>query len=60
MSISPIGIEDLKCRIENHSIDIPQARTLQELQGWLNGYAQCQKDILDILDAKYESMNQRG
>ena len=59
MGLSPIGIDNLKNKIINHSIEVPEARTLQELQGWMNGYAQCQKDILEILDNVYSGMEQR-
>ena len=54
---TPIGIDWLKDRIVNRSINPPEMRTLSELQGWLEGYATCQNDILDIIDEMYKEAN---
>lgn len=49
--MTKIGIENLKDRIINRTIDPPQDLTIQELTAWLNGHAKCQIDILEIIES---------
>lgn len=36
-------------QIKNRFIEPPMDMTAKELQDYLNGYAQCQKDIINLL-----------
>lgn len=45
------GYKDLMERIINRTVEIPNnAWKLESVQSWLEGYAKCQLDILDIID----------
>lgn len=36
-------------RIVNRTVEPPVVDSTEELNGWLNGYAECQLDILNII-----------
>ena len=48
--MTDIGYKNIIDRINNFSIEPPKNITVKELTAWLNGYAKCHKDVLDILD----------
>ena len=48
--LTKIGIDNLIYRIVNREVKLEEAMTTPKLNAWLNGYAQCQADVLDIID----------
>ena len=49
-------IESLKEKILNGCVsDIPEKLSVRELNSWLNGYARCQIDILEMIDNEESS-----
>lgn len=48
--MTDIGYNDLIDRIVNREVIPPERMTLAELNSWLNGYAKCQNDIIDIIN----------
>lgn len=53
MNVTPTGIEHLKHEIKSINIEPPVGHNLDEFAGWLEGYAKCQADILDLIDRMY-------
>ena len=49
--MTDIGYQNIIDRIVNRTVEPPKPGTMttRDLQNWLNGYAQCQFDILDII-----------
>ena len=43
------GYELVIDKIVNRTLDPPKGLNVFELNTWLNAYAECQKDIIDIL-----------
>lgn len=41
----------LKRAITDRKVDVPKDETMENLQSWMNGYSQCQRDILGIIDS---------
>ncbi len=37
-------------KVVNRSVEVPNDMTVSELNSWLNGYARCQDDILELID----------
>jgi hypothetical protein len=56
--MTAIGYQYIRDRIVNRQVDPPTDMTLGLLQGWLMGYAQCQMDILELID-EIERANER-
>ena len=48
--MTEIDYKYIRDKIMNRSVDPPKDLTLGLLQGWLTGYAQCQQDILEVID----------
>ena len=48
--LTKLGIDSPISRIVNQEVKPEEAMTTPMLNAWLNGYAQCQNDILDIID----------
>lgn len=46
-----LGFQDIFDRIVNRTINYPTPHTMtvRDMQNWLNGYAKCQFDILNII-----------
>ena len=44
------GYDNIIDRIVNRTVEPPKTLTVQALNAWLNGYAQCQLEILDIIE----------
>lgn len=40
-----------RSKIKNFKAEPPKCDTMENLQSWMNGYAQCQRDILGIIDS---------
>lgn len=52
MAFTKIGLEYLMRRIKNRCLidnDVPWELDVNELVAWFKGYAQCQNDILEII-----------
>lgn len=49
-------IEEIKAR---HVIMPSELKIKEELMAWLNGYAKCENDILDLIRKKQEGLNIR-
>lgn len=49
----------VKGKIKNHKVQLPESETTENLQSWMNGYAQCQRDILGIIDSIEKDMGRR-
>lgn len=41
----------IKGKITKRKVEPPKSDTMENLQSWMNGYAQCQRDILGIIDS---------
>jgi len=54
-SISPMGVDRLKNMILERPVNIPEGMTAYELQNFLNGYATCQNDVIDIIEDLYDT-----
>ena len=37
-------------KVVNRTVEVPNDMTVTELNSWLNGYAMCQNDILELVD----------
>ncbi len=37
-------------KVVNRAVEVPNDMTVAELNSWLNGYARCQDDILELVD----------
>ena len=37
-------------KVVNRAVEVPNDMTVSELNSWLNGYARCQDDILELID----------
>ena len=49
----------VKGKIKNHKAQLPEFETMENLQSWMNGYSQCQRDILGIIDSIEKDMRGR-
>ena len=49
--LTKMGYDEIFNRIVNRSVKPPQDLTVEMLNEWLNGYAQCQDDILTIISS---------
>lgn len=49
----------VKGKIKNHKMQLPEFETMESLQLWMNGYVQCQRDILGIIDSIEKDMRGR-
>lgn len=49
--LTRIGYEDLIDRIVNRTLDPPRGITASGMTQWLNGYATCQHDIIDLIQS---------
>lgn len=49
----------IKGKIKNHKAHLPKCDTMDNLQSWMNGYSQCQRDILEIIDSIENDMGRR-
>lgn len=49
----------IKGKIKNHKVQLPKFDTMDNMQSWMNGYSQCQMDILEIIDSIEKDMGRR-
>lgn len=49
--LTKMGYDNIIYRIVNREISPPGVMTIQVMNAWLAGYAQCQNDILSIIEA---------
>ena len=47
--MTKVGYDGIISRIKNRTIEPPENFTLDQLNAWLDGYAQCQTDILNMI-----------
>ena len=47
--MTKIGLEHIINEIRNRFVEPPYDMTIETLQAWLNGYARCQNDILELI-----------
>lgn len=45
-----VFLSALKRAITDRKVDVPKCETMENLQSWMNGYSQCHRDILKIID----------
>lgn len=45
-----VFLSALKSAVAKRTVEPPKCDTMENLQSWMNGYAQCQRDILGIID----------
>lgn len=49
----------IKGKIKNRKAQLPEFETMENLQSWMNGYSQCQRDVLGIVDSIEKDMGRR-
>lgn len=47
--MTKIGLEQIMNDIRHRIVDPPYYMSIEVLQAWLNGYAKCQEDILELI-----------
>lgn len=47
--MTKIGLEHIADAIINRIVEVPDDLALRDLTAWLNGYAKCQNDILEVI-----------
>ena len=47
--MTKIGLEHIANEIINRFVEVPDDLALRDLTAWLNGYARCQEDILEVI-----------
>lgn len=47
--MTKIGLEHIAKEIINRFVEVPDDLALRDLTAWLNGYARCQRDILELI-----------
>jgi len=47
--MTKIGHEHIADAIINRIVEVPDDLALRDLTAWLNGYAKCQNDILEMI-----------
>ena len=53
--MTKIGLEQIVNEIRYRLVDPPHySMSTETLQGWINGYAKCQEDILELIGAYME------
>ena len=52
--MTKIGLEHIANEIRHRIIDPPYVMDIETLQAWLNGYAKCQADILELIGSYME------
>lgn len=52
--MTKIGLEHIANEITNRIVEVPDDLALRDLTAWLNGYAKCQEDILELIGAYME------
>ena len=52
--MTKIGLEKIMNDIRHRIVDPPYVMSIEALQGWINGYAKCQEDILELIGAYME------
>lgn len=57
--MTKIGLEHIAHAIINRIVEVPDDLALRDLTAWLNGYAKCQNDILELI-GKYMEEEQRA
>lgn len=48
--MTPIGADHISQEIINRTIEVPDDLALRDLTAWLQGYAKCQQDVLEIIN----------
>ena len=48
--MTDIGIKDIENRVSGRQVYPPEGLTCEQLQAWLAGYAQCQRDVMDVIE----------
>lgn len=49
----------VKNKIKKYEVWPPKFDTMDNMQSWMNGYSQCQRDILEIIDSIEKDMGRR-
>ena len=57
--MTKIGLEHIADSIINRIVEVPDDLALRDLTAWLNGYAKCQNDILEMI-GKYMEDDERN
>ena len=52
--MTKIGLEQIMNDIRHRIIEPPYVMSIEALQGWINGYAKCQEDILELINCYME------
>ena len=47
--MTKIGLEHIADAIINRFVEVPDDLALRDLTAWINGYAKCQNDILEMI-----------
>ena len=47
--MTKIGLEHIANEIRHRIVEPPYDMSIETLQAWLNGYARCQEDILELI-----------
>ena len=47
--MTKIGLEHIANEIRHRIVEPPYDMSIETLQAWLNGYARCQEDILEVI-----------
>lgn len=58
--MTDIGYKEIIDRIVNRQIEPPKDMTVNELAVWMNAYAKCQIDIIDIIKDIQEGKEYHG
>ena len=51
--MTALGVDELKKRVKEHAVDVPENLTPNDLVMWLNGYQECLSRIISIIDDMY-------
>lgn len=58
--MTKIGLEHISNAIINRIVEVPDDLALRDLTAWLNGYARCQNDILELIGTYMEEYDERN
>ena len=51
--MTALGVDELKKRITEHAVDVPENLTPNDLVMWLSGYQECLSRVISIIDDMY-------
>lgn len=55
--MTKIGLEHISNEIRHRIVEPPYDMSIEVLQAWLNGYAKCQNDILEMIGKYMEDQH---